>query len=114
VEKCGTAKQATDDSIILRMRFACRIIKATDTHTVYVILIAFPRQLRLCERVSILRYIYIASLLSNKHFPLRPTLIPNTTKHTTCDIRLYGGIPEVKTAVAETSRVTGSDVASLG
>ena len=65
------------------MRFACWIIKATDTHTGYVILIAFPRQQRLCERVSILRYIYIACLLSNKHFPLRPTPIPNTTKLTT-------------------------------
>jgi hypothetical protein len=44
VEKYGTAGQATDDDIILRMRFACRITKATDTQSEYVILIAFPRK----------------------------------------------------------------------
>jgi hypothetical protein len=44
VEKYGTARQATDDNIILRMRFASRITKATDTLSEYVILIAFPWQ----------------------------------------------------------------------
>ena len=34
--------QATDDNI-WRMRFACWITKATDTHSEYAILIAFPR-----------------------------------------------------------------------
>ena len=33
VEKYGRARQATDDTIIRRMRFACWMIKATDTHT---------------------------------------------------------------------------------
>jgi hypothetical protein len=33
VEKYGTARQATDDNITRRMRFACWITKATDTHT---------------------------------------------------------------------------------
>jgi hypothetical protein len=32
VEKYGTARQTRDDSIIRRMRFACWITKATDTH----------------------------------------------------------------------------------
>jgi hypothetical protein len=41
VEKYGTARQATDDNIIQRMRFTCWITKATDTHSEYVILIAF-------------------------------------------------------------------------
>jgi hypothetical protein len=50
VEKYGTARQATDDNIIRRMRFACRITKATDTHSEYVILITFPRQQWLRER----------------------------------------------------------------
>jgi hypothetical protein len=31
VEKYGRARQATDDNIISRMRFACRIPRATDT-----------------------------------------------------------------------------------
>jgi hypothetical protein len=44
VEKYGTARQATDDNIIRRMRFACWITKATDTHSEYVIVNAFLRQ----------------------------------------------------------------------
>jgi hypothetical protein len=35
VEKFGTARQVTDDTIIRRMRFACLITKATDTHSEY-------------------------------------------------------------------------------
>jgi len=38
VEQYGTARQATDDKIIWRMRIACRINKATDAHSGYVIL----------------------------------------------------------------------------
>jgi hypothetical protein len=55
VEKYGTARQATDDNIIRRMRFACWITKATETHSDYVTLIAFPRQRWLRERASLLR-----------------------------------------------------------
>jgi hypothetical protein len=33
MEKYGTARQATDDNIIRRMRFACWITKATDTQS---------------------------------------------------------------------------------
>jgi hypothetical protein len=53
VEKYGTARQARNDNIIRRMRFACWITKATDTHPEYVILIAFPRQEWLRERSTI-------------------------------------------------------------
>jgi hypothetical protein len=56
VETYGRARQATDDNIIWRMRFACWINKATDTYSEYVILIAFPRQEWLRERASILLY----------------------------------------------------------
>jgi hypothetical protein len=55
VEKCGKAGQATDDNIIRRMRFACWISKAADTHSGYAILIAFARQKWLRERASMLR-----------------------------------------------------------
>jgi hypothetical protein len=58
-KKYGTARQATDNNITRRMRFACRITKATDTHSEYVTLITFPRQQWLRERTSILRYTYI-------------------------------------------------------
>ena len=35
----GSAGQATDENVIQRMRFACCITKATDTHSEYVILL---------------------------------------------------------------------------
>jgi hypothetical protein len=53
-EKYGTARQATDDNIIRRMRFACWINKAIDTRSEHVILIAFPRQQWLRERALML------------------------------------------------------------
>jgi len=58
VWKYVTAGQATDEGIIRRMRFACFVNKVTNTHSVYVILNAFPLQQWLHERVSILRYIH--------------------------------------------------------
>jgi len=56
---------------IWRMRVACCIPKTTHiqkhttthTHTEYVILIAFPRKQRLCERTPMLRYTYGACLV---------------------------------------------------
>ena len=47
MEKYCIAGQATDDIIIRRMRFSCWIPKATNTHSEYVIPIAFPRQQQL-------------------------------------------------------------------
>jgi len=44
VEKFGRARQATDDSIIWHMRFACWILKGTNTCLDYVILIALSLQ----------------------------------------------------------------------
>ena len=67
VEKHGGAWQATGDSILRRMRVACWITKAADTHphphTQYVISVAFPRSQWLRERSSILRYTNIACLV---------------------------------------------------
>ena len=46
------------------MRFsACWIANATDTHSEYVMLTAFPWQQLLSERASMLRYTYISSLV---------------------------------------------------
>jgi len=42
VEKYGRAGQATDDNTIRRMRFSWCITKAKNTHSEYVILIAYP------------------------------------------------------------------------
>ena len=52
---------------IWRMRISCWIPKATNTHSEYVLLIAFPRQRWLCERVSMLRYTYIACLVKRSY-----------------------------------------------
>jgi hypothetical protein len=62
VQKYGTAGQAIDDNIIRRMRFAGWVTKATDTHSEYVILIAFTLQQWSRERTSLLRYTYIVSV----------------------------------------------------
>jgi len=50
---------------IWRIRIACWIPKAADTHLEYVILIAFPLQQWLYERASKVRYAYSACLVFN-------------------------------------------------
>jgi hypothetical protein len=70
-KKHGRAGQLTNDNIIRKMRFACWITKATDTHSKYVILIAFSRQQWLRERASMLGYTYIACVVSYCYFEKR-------------------------------------------
>jgi len=48
---------------IWRMRIACCIPRATNTHSDYVTLTAFSLQQCLHKRVSILRFMYIACLV---------------------------------------------------
>ena len=68
MEKYGTARQAKDDNIIRRMRIACWITKATNTHSDYVILIAFPLQQWLHERASVFSsHVNLPVLLSFKN-----------------------------------------------
>jgi hypothetical protein len=50
---------------ISRMRFACWITKATDTHSEPVVLTDFPRQKWLLERASMLCYSALSVLLLN-------------------------------------------------
>jgi hypothetical protein len=47
------------------MHIACWISKAANTHSEYVIFIAFPLQQWLNESASVLRYMYIACCLVN-------------------------------------------------
>jgi nicotinamidase-related amidase len=54
VEKHCRAGQVTDDNIVRPMPIACCIPKGTDTHSEYVIFIAFPLQQWLHERASVL------------------------------------------------------------
>jgi len=48
--------------LVWRMRIACWIPKATNTHSKYIILIVFPLQQKLHEGPSMSRYTYIACL----------------------------------------------------
>jgi len=41
VKKCRMARQATDDSTVQRMQFACQVTKATDTHSEFITLLFF-------------------------------------------------------------------------
>ena len=60
VDKYDTAREVTGDNIILHMRIAFCITKATDTHSEYVIILsAFPLQEWLHECASIVRYMCI-------------------------------------------------------
>jgi hypothetical protein len=60
-EKYGTAAQATDNNILRPMCILCWITKATDTHSEYVIVIAFPQQQWLGESARLLR-LYVQRL----------------------------------------------------
>jgi len=55
----NTVERGGPQMTIWRMRIACWILKATNTHTEVVTLIAFPQQQWLHERASLLRYTYI-------------------------------------------------------
>jgi len=63
VEKNGIVRQTTDEKIVWHIRNACWITKATDTHSEYVILIAFPLEQWLHTHDSILHYMYTAYLV---------------------------------------------------
>ena len=79
--KFSTTIQATYDNITQRLRFACSITKATNTPSEYVILIAFPLQLRLHERTLILRYTFIACLVYLLNIHAYRTVISRVVMH---------------------------------
>ena len=54
MEKYGTTRHATHDTITRRIPFSCWITKHTGTNAEYVILTAFPLQQWLLERASML------------------------------------------------------------
>jgi hypothetical protein len=56
----NTVERDKPQMTIWRMRIACWITKATNTHSEYVIFIAFTLQQWLYEGTSMLRYTYIA------------------------------------------------------
>jgi len=68
VDKYGTVGEATDYNITRRMRFACWINKATNTHSQNVTLFAVPLEHWLHERASLLRSFLTLLLLLLEHF----------------------------------------------
>jgi hypothetical protein len=60
----NTEERDRPQMTIRHMRSVCWIPKATNTHTVCVILITFPMQQWLQECASVLRYAYIAWLVA--------------------------------------------------
>ena len=94
MEKHGRAIQITDGNILLRMRFSCWITKASDTHSDYPILTAFPRQQSFLKRRQCYVYTYVACLIfhtyvlqadCSKHIP-EPSLpdTQNTNTNVAC------------------------------
>ena len=83
----NTIESGRPHMLILRMRMACWVFKATHTHLDYVILIACPLQQLLHERAAMLIYTYIAFLvffsiilqILQKHFHLHVNLIRRTS-----------------------------------
>jgi hypothetical protein len=64
VEKYGRARWASDENRIRRMRIACWITKATDTHSEYVILTAFPLLSLVAQtRLDVNVYTYMTCLI---------------------------------------------------
>ena len=64
----GIVERGRPQMAIGRMRTACWIPKATNTHSEYVTLIAFPQQQWLQEHASVLRYMYIFLYCSSQLF----------------------------------------------
>jgi hypothetical protein len=100
VEKYGRPRQATQNNIILRMRFACWITKATDTHSQYVILIAFPRQQWLRET---LQYYVILTLPFSLYNSLNNTVGIVITLHA-AQLTNRGCIPDRGKTVFPTAK----------
>jgi hypothetical protein len=70
--------------IMWRMRTACWIHKATNTHTRCEILIGFRQQKWLHERASMLRYTYIVCLQFNKRGNVRRTYLRGAFAQAIC------------------------------
>jgi len=79
-----------------RMRIACSITKATDTHSEYVTLIAIPVQQMLHERASVLRCTYISCPIlvsSIIHRGLTSGLLPSGNTINTLRAFIFSALP---------------------
>jgi hypothetical protein len=86
VEKYSTAGQAVDDNTIRRMRFACWITKATNTHSELVIVIGFQHNSGNTKTTQC----FVACLV---YFQSVPSL--NVSYYTNCDTEKYSKINHI-------------------
>jgi hypothetical protein len=113
-EKYGTAIQPTDDNIIWRMRISFWIPTATNIHSQYVILTAFPLQQWLQGRASILHYTYIVSLVISVISPqFNDFLSVTSLSSTTYRIRVSPSKFYTKTFNSITVGLTSSSLKTL-
>jgi hypothetical protein len=77
MDKYGRARQAKDDKITWRIRFARWLPKATNTHSQHATRIAFPQQQWLHERTSMLRCTHIACLVYSETRCFVPLMQPH-------------------------------------
>jgi hypothetical protein len=86
MEKLCTVRQATDDKIIQRIRFACLITKATETHSEYVILIPFSTAAMVTgTRINITLYAHCLTCLM-----LNMVVLIVTTRVLKVNLQLHG------------------------
>jgi hypothetical protein len=76
---------------VRRKHFACRVTKATGTHSEYLIQIALPLQQWLRKRASILLYTYIACNINFQNTPCLGTYAPAIPFKPTTNIRQFHG-----------------------
>ena len=86
VEQYGRARQATDYIVVRCMPFSCWISKATGMHSECVITLAFPLQQWLRERTAILRYTYLACLVTAQSVQANSTIMSQICNTVSFDI----------------------------
>ena len=79
IKNC-TGRQATNDNTTRRMRIACWMPKATNTHSKYVILMAFPLRQWLQERASL--FVSLVSI----HLRISLSVYMTVTVHPTANM----------------------------
>ena len=97
----NTAEPGMPQMTIWRMRIACWINKATNTRPQYVMLIAFPLQQWLHERASMLRYTYIARLVSCRFVHPQKELLNCLRKFHLLGsfVKIYQYVPHIHTYI---------------
>jgi hypothetical protein len=90
VEKCGRARETTDDNIIRCTRSACQVANAKiGTHPQSLTLIAFPWQQWWHERASMLRYKYTVLFVFKNGHAINSRPHHRTTRAYVCDSALF-------------------------